>query len=171
MVRIIRILDDMVREEIVDDYAIGGATALAYYSDNIFTEDIDVFVYLRSQSPVLIDLGPIYEYLVRTQNARVQGQYLVVEEFPVQFLVPYDDLSREAFARAVPVMYGDAKTKIFELEYLMAIMIQLGKQKYRERIRKLIEERAYDEQKLEQLLKTHRLHEKWLVLKKSVEGE
>ncbi len=168
MDRIIRILDEMVRERVIDDYALGGATALAYYSDNILTEDIDVFVYFTSRSKFLIDLNPLYEYLVKTKNARAEGQYIILEGFPVQFLVPYDDLSKEAFSNSITVLYGDVQVRIFDLEFLMAIMIQLGKQKYRERLRRLIEENSFDEKKLQAILTKHMLGNKWLDFKRSL---
>jgi hypothetical protein len=168
--RVITTLDEMIRDGIMEDYVIGGATALAYYSDNVFTEDIDVFVYLKSSPGYLIDLNPIYEYLTKAKHARIEGQYIVLDGFPLQFLVPYDDLSSEAFSHPQTVMYGNLKTKVLKLEYLMAIMIQLGKQKYRERMRRLIEEDAYDNEMLEKILRRHALAEKWHTLKKNLEG-
>ena len=43
----------------------------------------------------------------------------------------------------------------------MAIMIQLGKRKYRERLSILLEDRNFDEKKLAEILTEHGLNEKW----------
>lgn len=53
-------------------------------------------------------------------------------------------------------MDGSLKTKIVQLENLMAIMVQRGKQKYRKRIRKVIEEGAYHKKKGEQILQLNK---------------
>ncbi|MBI5472617.1 MAG: hypothetical protein HY961_09770 [Ignavibacteriae bacterium] len=171
MKEIIGILDEMLRDKVIDDYVIGGATALVYYSEPTFTEDIDVFILLeqRRSSP-LIDLSGVYKYLTSKRNARVEGQYVFLADFPVQFLVPYDELSRDAFANAVRVHFKGMSVKIFELEYLMAIMIQLGKEKYRERLRRVLVEKKYDDDRLAAILEKYKLLPKWKSLQESLGG-
>jgi acyl-CoA hydrolase len=61
----------------------------------------------------------------------------------------------------IVVKYGGATVKVFALEYLMAIMIQLNKPKYRERLRVLLEEKLFDEQKLSGILHAHGLFQRW----------
>lgn len=158
---VLKTLNDMVKDGVIREYVVGGATALLYFSKPTFTEDIDVFVYTPQQSSLLIDLSPVYSYLVEKKGAVVRGEHVLIEGYPVQFLVPYDDLSREAFRNAIAIRLRRFRFKIFDLEYLMAIMIQLGKAKYRERLRVLSEDRAFDEKKLRPILKRFRLVEKW----------
>ena len=142
MDRVIRVLDEMVKDEVITDYVIGGATALLYYTiPHFVTEDIDVFVYSKSQ-----------------------GEYIILEGFPVQFLVPYDQISREAFANAVPLTMWDVRFKVFSLEYNMAIMIQLGDEKYFERLRILRKHKLFDEAMLASLLERFNLAGKWSAL-------
>ncbi len=162
----------MVRDGVIEDYVIGGATALLYFSiPNFVTEDIDVFVYLKDKpSSTLIDVSPLYNYLVTRKNARIQGDYVIVDNFPVQFLIPYDDLSKEAFANAMQVTPENMRFKIFSLEYSMAIMIQLGKEKYIERLRTLIKHRLFDEKKLDALLEKFNLTSQWLALNRRLEA-
>lgn len=165
---VVRILDELVGKQIIQDYAIGGATALIYYSSPTLTEDIDVFVHLKPSADALIDFNPIYEYLTREKGAQVQGQYLIVHGFPLQFLVPYDDLSRDAFERAITVSFKSVKLKLFRLEHLMTIMIQLRKDKYRERLRIVLKEKSFDERYLEALLKQFNLTEAWESLRRQL---
>jgi hypothetical protein len=169
---VIRTLDDMVRDGVIEDYVIGGATALMYFSiPNFVTEDIDVFVYLKTRpGSTIIDVSPIYNYLISRKGARVQGDYIFVDGFPIQFLIPYDDVSREAFAHAIRVTPEQMSFKIFDLEHSMTIMIQLGKEKYAERLRVLIRHRLFDEAKLNFLLEKFSLTSKWLALKRRLEA-
>lgn len=168
--KIFKILDELVEKDVIKDYAVGGATALIYYSAPTLTEDIDVFVHIDPSSQALIDLSPIYEYLIKEKGAQAEGQYLMIYGFPLQFLVPYDDLSRDAFSQAVPVSFKTATFKIFRLEHLMAIMIQLRKDKYRERLRVLIKEKSYDEGYLDTILSRFNLTDAWQSLRKQLES-
>jgi hypothetical protein len=150
---------------------IGGATALIYYSSPTMTEDIDVFVHLPQSPEKLINLNPIYEYLIYIRRAEPQGQYLIIDGFPVLFLVPYDDLSRDAFEQTVMISYKSVSFKIARLEHLMAIMIQLNKPKYRERLRLLLEEKIFEESYLNTLLERFGLIKRWEILKIQLNGE
>jgi len=172
MERVIQVLDDMVRDDIIEDYVVGGATAVLYFSvPNFITEDIDVFVYLKGKpTSSIIDFSPLYDYVLSKKNASIQGEYIIVEGFPVQFLIPYDNLSKEAFEKAIPVSTPTTRFKIFDLEYSMAIMIQFGKEKYVERLRTLLKHRLFDSKKLDSLLERFNLTSKWLGLKKQLEG-
>lgn len=109
----------MVKEEIIEDYVIGGATALLYFSEPTFTEDIDVFVYLKQKgsSGAIVDMSPLYEYLIISKGHRHDGDYILMEGFPVQFIVPYDGLSVEAFSESVVVSLVGKRAKIFDIEY------------------------------------------------------
>jgi hypothetical protein len=52
----------------------------------------------------------------------------------------------------------------------MAIMIQLGKEKYVERLRTLMKHSLYNKEKLESLLDRFDLKPKWLALARRPEG-
>jgi hypothetical protein len=173
MERVIETLDEMVRDSVIEDYVIGGATALLYFSiPNFITEDINVFVYLKAKpSSTIVDVSPLYKYLRSKKNAIIEGEYIVVDGFPIQFLIPYDELTREAFINATRVTAGGAGFKIFNLEYGMAIMIQLAKEKYIERLRTLVRHRLYDEKSLGAILENHGLAAKWGMMKQRLENQ
>ena len=167
---VIRVLNDMVRDGVVQGYAVGGATALLYFSKPTFTEDIDVFIRIERSASALVDLSSVYAYLAEKKGAVVRGEHVLIEGYPVQFLVPYDDLSEEAFQKAVPVSLGGSRFRVFDLEYLMAIMVQLGKENYRERLRILFQSRTFQEKKLQRILKRFHLIQRWNKLKKGLKG-
>ena len=165
MDQVISVLEELVEQKIITDFVIGGATALIYYSSPTFTEDIDVFIYPEGQSGIIIDLSPLYDYLKEKKNASQSEEYIFLEGFPLQFLVPYDELTREAFEKPVKISLRNSEFKIFGLEYLMAIMIQLKKKKYLDRLRVLIEEKSFDEEELNSILERFSLKRDWESLK------
>ena len=120
-----------------------------------------MFIHLKGESGLLVNLNPVYDFLLTKKQAEKQDEYLLVEGFPLQFLLPYDDLSMEAFQNPNKITFHGMEFKIFGLEYLMAIMIQLGKRKYRERLLALLEDQNFDEQILTDILTKHRLIQKW----------
>ncbi len=164
---VIDALDDLRKSGRISDYVIGGATALLYYSEPSFTEDIDVFVQFEPKA-LIADLGPIYDFF-KSRGAELVDEYIMVSGFPVQILLPYDELSTEAFSHPARMPMGNGTVKILGLEYLIAIMIQLGKAKYRERLRILLEENIFDEKKLNDILTRHSLAEKWSRLRQELQ--
>lgn len=86
----------MQADGVIGKYAIGGAVGATFYLEPAATLDVDVFVI-----GTLLSLAPIYEYL-KARGGFEEGEHIVVEGWPVQFLPPSDDLELEALAEAVP---------------------------------------------------------------------
>jgi len=154
-------LNDLKNNDLIKDYVIGGATALLHYvKPTFYTEDIDVFISF-SQHSFLIDLSKIYDFLKSKYNAKEEKEYLVINGVPLQFLVPGSKLTEEAFDKAKPIDLNGKKVKIFGFEYLIAIMIELGSPKYKNRLKDIVEKKEYDEEKLISILKKYNLMEKY----------
>jgi hypothetical protein len=159
--KIIEILDELKKENLVIDYCLGGATALLYYSTPHFTEDIDIFINIK-QKGLLFSLSDIYEFLKTNYNAKEKGEFILIQGNPIQFLLPGDKLTQEAFDNAEYKNISGKKIKIFSLEHLVAIMLNLGKQKYISRLQIIKKENKYDENILTKLLVKYNLLNKWL---------
>ncbi|MDI6738958.1 MAG: hypothetical protein QME74_01165 [Candidatus Edwardsbacteria bacterium] len=56
-----------------------------------------------------------------------------------QFLPDYNALAREAVEQAAAFEYAGEPARIVAREYLMAVMVQTGRSKDRERLRQLLE--------------------------------
>jgi len=77
---------------IIGKYAIGGAVGATFYLEPSSTLDVDIFVTLPTQpGQVLLSLTPIYDYLL-ARGGTLEGEYIVVDGWPVQFLPPADSL-------------------------------------------------------------------------------
>ena len=149
----------MIKDNIIEGYCLGGATALSYYSTPVMTEDIDIFITLKSSS-LIVDLTPVSEYIKKKEkDVKVEGQYIIISGLVVQFILPYDKLSQEGYDSRIKTSEG---FYIYELEYLMAMMIELSKPKYRYRLSMLDD---YDTNKLNKILKKHNLLDKWKKIK------
>lgn len=67
-----------LREEgVVSEYAIGGAMAIAFWSEPTPTFDLDVFVLLHSTG-LLVDVGPIYQW-ARKRGYPEVAEHIVVD--------------------------------------------------------------------------------------------
>lgn len=161
IIKIIRVLNSLIKDKIIEDYSIGGATALMHYSIPMLTEDVDVFISLKNQE-LLINFEPLYKYLKNKYNAKIDKEYIIINEIPIQFLLPQkDSLTDEAFNNSNIIDIERNEVKIFQFEYLIAIMIQLNKPKYRARLFQVIQENKYDKIKLNKILSKYNLLDKW----------
>lgn len=162
MQKTLKIINELENDGIIQGYAIGGATALLFYSEPALTFDVDVFVFLppAKGGSALIDIAPLYKHL-KSIGYRAEKEHVMIEGIPVQFLPVYNHLLEEAVKHASKKEYEGILVKVIELEYLMAIMIDTNRPKDRERIWKLLEENLFDKEKLESILKRHSLKKKW----------
>lgn len=158
--KIIDILEELKKEKLVNDYCLGGATALLYYSTPHFTDDIDIFIDIKRKG-FLFSLTDIYEFLKSKYDAKEKGKFIIIQGNPIQFLLPGDKLTQEAFDVARPVTISGKKIKIFSLEYLIAIMLHLNKAKYKERLRIVKEEEKFNNTILENILNKYNLIQRW----------
>jgi hypothetical protein len=153
-------LNGLENEGLIKRYVIGGGIAVLFYAEPILTYDLDVFCLLPTDNGGVITLSPIYEYL-QNKGYRVQGEHIDIEGIPVQFIPAYNELVEEALEEAIEVKYKRVRTRIVRLEHLVAIMLQTYRPKDRERIIVLLDETQVDSIYLENILKRHRLQEKW----------
>ncbi|MBI4667878.1 MAG: hypothetical protein HY747_01635 [Elusimicrobia bacterium] len=165
MERVVKVLNKMTQEGIIQDYAIGGAMAALFYSEPIETFDLDVFVALKTSKSSLISLGPLYDYL-KARGYQAKKEHIVIESIPVQFLVPYDPLIEEALEQAVEKKFGQEPVRVFSVEHLMAIMAQTGRPKDKIRLQSLLQQAKYDKKFLEDILRRHGLVSRWKVMVK-----
>ena len=99
MEKTLQVLNDLVRTGVLSRYAIGGAMGATFYVEPVLTFDLDVFVVLPKTAGGLSTLEPLYEAL-RARGYRVEGECVVIEGIPVQFLPAYNVLLEEALAEA-----------------------------------------------------------------------
>jgi hypothetical protein len=156
MEKTLQVLNDLERAGIVSRYAIGGAMGATFYVEPVLTFDLDVFVVLPQTSGGLLTLSPLYEAL-RARGYREEKECVNIEGVPVQFLPAYNPLLEEALAEARGTQYDATPTRVLRAEHLLAIALQTGRDKDRERVRLLREQAALDQNYLAAILGRHGL--------------
>lgn len=163
MERMLKILNDLKGKGIIKDYALGGATALLfYYSEVTSTYDVDVFAYLPKTTSGFIDLPRVYQAL-QEKGYALKEEHVMIEGIPVQFLsADSNALVEEGVKEAVVKNFQKVQTRVIGFEHLLAIMLQTGRPKDKERIGVLLEAGLkFDKNKFFKILTKHKLKEKW----------
>jgi hypothetical protein len=80
-----------------------------------------------------------------------------MEGIPVQFIPAYNELVNEAVENAYVLNYDNVPVRVIAPEYLIAIMLQVNRNKDRERALRFFEEYQINETKLQRILKDHDL--------------
>ena len=160
MKRTLEILNELERKGVLSRYAIGGAMGATFYLEPLLTFDLDVFVVLPQAAGGLVTLAPLYEALRRRGYAE-EGECVNIEGVPVQFLPAYNALVEEALREARETAYEDTPTHVLRAEHLVAICLQTGRDKDRERVRIFREQAELDMNYLAGVLQRHGLEGKW----------
>ena len=160
MEKALKVLNDLETKGLIKRYAIGGGIAILYYAEPVLTYDLDVFCLIPSETGDLITFSHIYEHL-QGKGYRLDGEHVIIEGIPVQFIPAYNKLVEEAIDEAVKVDYKRVKTKIVRAEHLLVIMLQTYRPKDRERMLLFVDEARLDMLYLEEILQRHGLQKKW----------
>lgn len=170
METVCRTLTELVAEGVIEDYAIGGATAAGFYGEPIATRDIDVFAFIR-QSPgaLLISLEPLFARLAQKGFESFDEEGILIHGYPVQFISPSPGLETDAVSAAISMSWKDYSLKIMSPEHLAAIAIKAGRSKDRARLIYLYELPVFDRIKFFEIIEKHDLKERWLSWAKALE--
>jgi len=157
----LELINQMQADGVIGKYAIGGAVGATFYLEPSATADVDIFITLpTAPTSALLSLGPIYDYLT-ARGCRVEGERIVVGEWPVQFLPPHGALEQEALDEAVQTDVEGVRTWVLGAEHLVAIALQTGRAKDYARIVQFLEQHAVDAGKLNRILMRHGLVSRW----------
>lgn len=160
------VLNQMVADGVVENYAIAGAVGAIFYVEPFSTKDLDVIV-PRTEDRIVIEL-PEFAYLKDLGYKNFESEGIVVEGWPVQFLPATTPLEREAYVKAEVIDVDGVPVRVVRPEHLVAIMVNVGRQKDIARIEMFMTQDAVDMAALEDVLLRHGLSEKWLDYKKRI---
>ena len=158
---VIHTVNQMKADGIITNYAIGGAVGATFYLEPVSTLDVDIFIEVHTEpGSTIISLDPIFAYL-RERGCKMEGEYVVISGWPVQFLPPTGPLIEEALAGAVEVDVEGTPARVFIAEYIAAIALQTGRAKDKVRLLQFIEARALDLPSFEAIVAKHGLERQW----------
>ena len=158
---VITTINQMQADGVIDRYAIGGAVGATFYLEPVATLDVDIFVTFRSgPGSLLVNPQPIFDYL-KARGGTMEGEYIVVAGWPVQFLPPGTPLVAEALQEAGERDVDGTRTRVFTAEHLAAIALQTGRAKDKARLLQFIEAGALDAVRFQAVLARHGLVDAW----------
>lgn len=160
MERTLQVLNVLERDGVLSRYAIGGAMGATFYVEPLLTFDLDVIVLLPETKSGLLTLAPLYDAL-RAKGYQEEGECVLIEGVPVQFLPAYNALLEEALREASETQYERTPTRVLRVEHLLAICLQTGRAKDRERVRLLRDQATLDHEYLHAVLHRHGLEGRW----------
>lgn len=165
MEKTLAVLNDLKKKGVISEYAIGGGMGALFYIEPFLTYDLDIFV-MPKDDHELDPLGKIYSYLKR-RKYKLEGEQVVIEGVPVQFLPAWNNLLGEAVRKASAIEYQGVPTRVMTIEHLLVIMLDCGRNKDRQRFLKVLAEAQLDRKKLERIVERHGLQVKYASWKRS----
>ncbi len=137
---VIKTINQMQADGVIERYAIGGAVGATFYLEPVATLDVDIFVTFKSEAgSLLVSPQPIFGYL-KAHGCSMQGEYIIIANWPVQFFPPTSPLAEDALTQAVEINVADTPARVFSAEHLAAIALQTGRAKDKSRLLQFIEE-------------------------------
>jgi len=171
MKKALKVINELKKKSLIDAYAIGGGIATLFYIEPFLTYDLDVFIILseKRKENSLISLSPIFDYL-KKKGYSFKREHVIIEGIPVQF-IPADELEEEAVRNAREIEYEKIKTMVLTPEYLIAILLRVGRKKDIDKIEKLLEQTEIERKKLNEIIKRYSLMEKFKLIRMRIYGK
>ena len=168
---VLKTVNQMQAEGLFDRYAVGGAVGATFYLEPVATLDVDIFITLRpEQGSLIVRLTSIFDYL-KARGSTMEGEYIVIAGWPVQFLPPGTPLLEEALHEAVERDVDGTTARVFSVEYLAAIALQTGRAKDKARLLQFIEAGALDTAQFQAILNRHGLVDAWRKFERQFLGD
>jgi hypothetical protein len=159
MKQVFALLNEMVRDGALENYAVAGAIGAMFYVEPFSTQDIDVLVMTR-EDRLVIEL-PGLAYLKARGYTEFRNEGIVIQDWPVQLLRATTQLEREAYLNAEISNLDEVPVRVVLPEHLVAIMLSVGRPKDLARVEMFLSQDAVKIDALEDLIQRHGLTEKW----------
>lgn len=153
-------INELMKLGFIEKYAIAGGIAHFYYIEPSVTYDLDLIINVPQKEKELAPLGEVYNWAQKNDYA-TEGEHIIIEGIPVQFLLAYNNLVIEALENRCEIVLFGEKTFILGAEYLMAIMIQTGRALDKERLVKFLDEADYNKEKFIDIISRFELTNKY----------
>jgi len=164
-------INQMRADGVIECYAIGGAVGATFYLEPVATLDVEVFVTFQPEAAnLLASPQPIFDYL-KARGGTLEGEYIVVAGWPVQFLPAASPLAAEALEQAVEREVAGVAARVFTAEHLAAIALQTGRAKDKARLLQFIEAGSLDAARFQDIISRHGLIGAWKRFEKQFLGD
>ena len=162
MQEVCKVLERLINEGTLSQYAIGGATAAGFHGEPLATRDVDVFVFIEATpGQLIVSLEPIYAKLKSLGFSEFEEEGILIHGLPVQFIVASPGLETEAVECAMIVEWDKHRMRVMRPEHLGAIALTVGRPKDRARLVYLAELQDFDHLAFMEILSRYKLSERW----------
>ncbi len=163
---VITVINEMQEAGVIERYSIGGAVGATFYLEPIATMDVDIFVTFRTEpASLIVSLQSIFDYL-KARGGLVEGEYIVIGGWPIQFLPPTGPLVEEALKEAVLRGVDGIPAQVFSAEHLAAVALQTGRAKDKARLLQFVESNVLDLERFQSIIGRHGLDDAWARFKR-----
>jgi hypothetical protein len=153
----IGVIDGMRQEGLFTAHAVGGATGVLFYAEPTRTYDVNVFIILPpDDAATLSPLDRLYRW-ADAENFEIAAEHVMIHGVPVQFLPAYNQLVEDAVRLARTHAYEGTTVNVVDPEHLVALALQAGGARRRERAWQLLQSGAVDVPRLRAILAAHRI--------------
>jgi hypothetical protein len=158
---VIQAINQMQADGVIERYAIGGAVGATFYLEPVATLDVDIFAGFKSEpGGLIISPQPVFDYL-KARGFTMEGEYIVIGGWPVQFIPPGTPLAVEALEESRSQDVDGTPARVFTAEHLAALALQTGRAKDKARLLQFIEAGALDSTRFQAILARHGLLDTW----------
>jgi hypothetical protein len=158
---VIQTINQMQADGVIECYAIGGAVGATFYLEPVATLDVDIFAGFKSEpGSSIVSPQPVFDYL-KARGGAMEGEYIMIGGWPVQFLPPGTPLVEEALKESLSKDVGGTPARVFSAEHLAAIALQTGRAKDKARLLQFVEAGALDAARFQAILARHGLLDAW----------
>jgi hypothetical protein len=158
---VIQAVNQMQADGVIERYAIGGAVGATFYLEPVATLDVDIFIGFKpAPGSLLINPQPIFDYL-KAKGCAMEGEYVVIGGWPVQFLPSGHPLVEEALRDCATKDIDGTPVCVFSAEHLAAIALQTNRAKDKARLLQFIEAGALEADRFQAILARHGLLDSW----------
>ena len=156
------VLHDMRVKGIIGDYAVGGASAVAFYTEPISTKDLDIFfLFEPPQAGLILSLEPIYNYC-RERGYTYTEEFISIGGWLVQFVESsHDPLWKDALANAREFSFDGIDIDVLPPEHLAAMWASVARPKDILKIQHFVTDEVLQADKLKAVLTRFDLMETW----------
>lgn len=158
MRELIELIDEMLHDGILRNYAIFGALAQMRYTEAVVTMDADILVGVEDDS--LAVLSPIYAFC-KERGYFPEGEAIRVGAWPVQFIPAFDELSLDAMEQADQADIDGLNVRVVRADYLAVMALKVGRSKDKLRVLALLESEAITTDDIAKLVEKYSLKDKW----------
>jgi len=160
MDKTLKVINEMKKEGVIKDYAIGGSIGTIFYTEPFFCEYLDILFipsecYNATKSPFYIN-----KYL-RGKGYKPNKEYCWIEGVPVKFHPVSNDLEREAVNEASRKKYRSIITRVCKPEHLIAMFVHSDGYGDLTRVAFLSQQSKIDNNLLSKILQYYNLYEKY----------